>query len=175
MPTHRIPPAIYTVNRHRARLKFIRSHSCVPPAFTAESPSPQSQWSSRQHQYSNGCCLEDHWLCGDGLSAVNAGGMQLCDLINLRRADGINRWTMTQTVAKSGKYEVTIRYSWKPSSRRAPTKAERAVLGTQHFEHLHNTSVDLMASDDHDERLRGALAVALVVFLTCERRHRART
>ena len=32
-----------------------------------------------------------------------------------------------------------------------------------------------MASDDHDECLRGALAVALVVFLTYEKRRRART
>ena len=47
---------------------------------------------------------------------------------------------------------------------------------TQQFEHLHNTSVDLMASDYHDERLWGALAVvALVVFLTYEKRRRART
>ena len=54
------------------------------------------------------------------------------------------------------KYEVAIRHSCKPSTRRALTMAERAVLGTQHFEHLYNTSVDLMASDDHDQRLRGA-------------------
>ena len=32
-----------------------------------------------------------------------------------------------------------------------------------------------MASDDHDERLRGALAVALVVFLTYEKWRQART
>ena len=40
-----------------------------------------------------------------------------------------------------------------------------------------HTSVDLMASDDHDERLlRGALAeLALVTFFTYEKRHRART
>ena len=59
-----------------------------------------------------------------------------------------------------------------PSTRLAPIKAEKAVLGTQHFEHLHNTS---MASDDYDEcLLRGALTVALVVFLTYEKRRRAR-
>ena len=73
------------------------------------------------------------------------------------------------------KYEVTIRHRCKHSTRRAPIKVERAVLGTQHFEHLHNTLVDLMVSDSHDERLRGALAVALVVFLTYEKRRRART
>ena len=40
----------------------------------------------------------------------------------------------------------------------------------------HNTSVDLMASDDHDLRLWGAPAVvALVVFLTYEKRRRTRT
>ena len=64
------------------------------------------------------------------------------------------------------------------STRRAPTKAERNILGTQHFEHQHNnTWVHLMASDDHDERVRGALTVALVVFLTYinTKRHRART
>ena len=32
-----------------------------------------------------------------------------------------------------------------------------------------------MTSDDHNERLRGAFAVALVVFLTYEKRRRART
>ena len=32
-----------------------------------------------------------------------------------------------------------------------------------------------MALDDRDEGLRGALAVALVVFLTCEKRRRAKT
>ena len=32
-----------------------------------------------------------------------------------------------------------------------------------------------MAPDDHDEHLRGALAVALVVCLTYEKRRRART
>ena len=32
-----------------------------------------------------------------------------------------------------------------------------------------------MASGDHDERVRGALAVPLVVFLTYEKRRRART
>ena len=32
-----------------------------------------------------------------------------------------------------------------------------------------------MASDDHDERLREALPVALVVFLAYEKRHRATT
>ena len=32
-----------------------------------------------------------------------------------------------------------------------------------------------MVSDDHDECLRGALAVALVVFLTYEKRRRAKT
>ena len=73
------------------------------------------------------------------------------------------------------KYEVAIRHSCKPSTRRAPIKAERAVVGTQHFEHLHTTSVDLMALDDHDEHLWGALAVALVVVLTYEKRRRART
>ena len=56
-------------------------------------------------------------------------------------------------------------YCCKPSTRRAPTNADRAVLGTQNFKHSHNTLVNLMASDDHDERLRGALAVVLVVFL----------
>ena len=73
------------------------------------------------------------------------------------------------------KYEVTIRHSCKPSTRGAPTKAKVDVPGTQHFEDLHNTSVDLMASHGHVERPRGALAVALVVFLTYENRHRART
>ena len=32
-----------------------------------------------------------------------------------------------------------------------------------------------MASDDHDERVRGALAVALAVILTYKKRRRART
>ena len=32
---------------------------------------------------------------------------------------------------------------------------QRGLSPAQHFEHLHNTSIDLMASDDHDERLRG--------------------
>ena len=32
-----------------------------------------------------------------------------------------------------------------------------------------------MASDDHDERVRGAFAVALVVVLTYKKRRRART
>ena len=41
--------------------------------------------------------------------------------------------------------------------------------------YLHNTSVDLMALDDHDEYLRGALALALVVILTYVKRRRART
>ena len=31
-------PFIYTVNRHRINPKFIRSRSCVPMAFPAESP-----------------------------------------------------------------------------------------------------------------------------------------
>ena len=65
-------------------------------------------------------------------------------------------------------------HSCKPSTRRAPTKAEMAVLGTQHLEHLLNTLVDLMASNDDDECLREALAVALVVFLTYEKQYRAR-
>ena len=39
----------------------------------------------------------------------------------------------------------------------------------------HITSVDIMASLDHDERLRGALATTLIVFLTYEKRRRART
>ena len=55
-------------------------------------------------------------------------------------------------------------------TRWAPIKAEKAVLGTQHFKHLHNTSVDLMASDDRDDAFWGALAVALVVLLTYEKR-----
>ena len=61
-------------------------------------------------------------------------------------------------------FEVTIQHSCKLGTRRAPIKVERAVLGTQHFEHLHNKSVDLVAWDDHQERLRGALAIALIVF-----------
>ena len=73
------------------------------------------------------------------------------------------------------KYEVSIKHSCKPSTRWAPIKAEKAVLGTQHFKHLHNTSVDLMASDDRDDAFWGALAVALVVLLTYEKRRWART
>ena len=70
--------------------------------------------------------------------------------------------------------EDAIRHSCIPNTRRAPTKAEMDILDTQHFEHLHNTSVNRMASDDHDKCLRGAIAVALVVFLTYEKRCRAR-
>ena len=43
------------------------------------------------------------------------------------------------------------------------------TLNTQHFEHL------LMASYDRDGRVRGALAVAVVVVLTYKKRRRART
>ena len=44
------------------------------------------------------------------------------------------------------------------------------------LDHLHNTSVDLMALHDNVERLRGALAVALLVaFSTCDKRRRARS
>ena len=86
----------------------------------------------------------------------------------IHKPDVQNKW-------EDNTYTHTHAHSCKPSTGRAPTKAERAVLGTQHFEHLHNTSVYLMASGDHDERLSGALALAVVVFLTYEIRRRART
>ena len=57
-------------------------------------------------------------------------------------------------------YQVAIN----PAHVELPSKAVGAVLGTQHFEHLHNMSIDLMAPEDHDERLGEELAVALVVF-----------
>ena len=75
------------------------------------------------------------------------------------------------------KYEVTIRHGCKPSTSSSHQGRERPVLGKQHFEHLAKISVtNRMATDDHDERLKGALAVvALVVSLTYEKRRRDRT
>ena len=40
------PLFIYTVNRHRVSLEFIRSRNCVPMTFTAESPPTHDQKSS---------------------------------------------------------------------------------------------------------------------------------
>ena len=48
------------------------------------------------------------------------------------------------------------------------------IFGTLHLENQNTSPVDLMALDGHDERLRKALAVALVVLLTYEKRRRAR-
>ena len=41
-------PFIYTAKRYRASPDFTGSRNCVKMAFTAESPSPQGQWPSRQ-------------------------------------------------------------------------------------------------------------------------------
>ena len=65
--------------------------------------------------------------------------------------------------------------SCKPPHVELPPKTERAVLGTEHSEHPHHTSVDLMALDDHEVCLKAALATTLVVFLTLEKRRQART